>query len=793
MTEIISLRNPLLMADEPLRMAAGEPGKDQTQSFIGLTSGAMVAHYQIVKKIGAGGMGEVYLSHDTRLNRKVALKFLSSHLSGDADCRRRFTLEAQAAAGLDHPNILTVYEVGDFKGRPFFSMQFLEGQSLREITSGKELPFEQALEIVIQICEGLLEAHSKNVIHRDLKPANVIISSSGRVKIVDFGLAKILGESLQTQTGSLIGTINYMSPEQVEGRAVDHRTDIFSAGVLFCELLTGVNPFARGSIPATIHAIVTEDPEDVFRYRHTIPGECQVILDRALAKSPDDRYQTINDFLSDLKALKVRNSELASSVTTRLYHAPAPVPARRPSIAVLPFVNMSPDPNNEYFAEGLSEELLSVLAKIGQLRVAARTSSFVFKHRGEDIRAIGKSLNVSAILEGSVRKSDNQVRITVQLVDAANGYHLWAETYDRTLDDIFLVQDDIARSVVKRLRSTLMGETTDSSADARAETELAFAVKGRGENAEAHRQYLRGQYLVERLTREDVEKATCCFRRAIEIDPLHALAWTGLSRTYADQAGHGWLPCSEGFERARAAAQRALEIEPDLAEGHLRLGLIHMSFDWDWQGALSSVKRAMELAPGSASVLRTAAHLASNLNQMYEAISLIRRVALLDPLSSTAHHSLGLYYYAADRLKEAEAAFETALELNSRQVGLRFDSARIYLAQGFKERALAEAEQEIFEPFRLLGVAVVRYALNNTSESDSAVEKLIEKYGEDGAYQIAEAYAFRGDTDQAFEWLERAYKQRDPGLPELRTEPLLRTLHGDPRWQRLLKGIGFAD
>ncbi len=781
------------MADGTLPMGAGEPQDDRTLSLPGMISGAMVAHYRIVRKIGAGGMGEVYLSLDTRLNRKVALKFLSPHLSHDEDCRKRFSLEAQAAANLDHPNILTVYEVGNFKGRPFFSMQFLEGETLRDMVSGKRLPFHRVLDIVIQICEGLKEAHSKKVIHRDLKPANVIVSSDGRVKIVDFGLAKMLGESFQTQAGSLVGTVNYMSPEQVEGRVVDHRTDIFSVGVVLYELLTGVNPFARGSVPATIRAIVGDEPEDIFGYRHTIPAECRSILNRALAKSPENRYPRIEDLLSDLTDLRARYLSGATTITTRLYRPPAPMPASQPSIAVLPFVNMSSDPNNEYFAEGLSEELLNVLTKIGQLRVAARTSSFVFKNHREDIRLIGKKLNVGTILEGSVRRSDSRVRITVQLIDATDGYHLWSETYDRTLDDIFLVQDDIARSVVRELRTRLVGEGADSLADARAAAELALAIRGRGENAEAHRQYLRGQYLVERLTREDVDKAVSCFRRAIDLDPAYALAWTGLSRAYADQAGHGWLPCADGFERARAAAQRALEIEPDLAEGHMRLGLIRMSFDWDWKGALGSIKRAMELAPGNASVLRTAAHLASNLNQMEEAISLIRRVVVLDPLSSTAHHSLGLYCYAADRLDEAASAFESALELNPRQVGLWFDYARVHLAQGLRDKALADAGQEIFEPFRLVGLAVVQHSLGNATESDLALGKLIEKYGGDGAYQIAEVYAFRGDADSAFEWLDRAYRQRDPGLPEMRTEPLLRTLHADPRWTMLLEGLGFAE
>lgn len=773
-------------------MSEDESQGDLTRSFVAPANGIEVLHYKIVERIGAGGMGEVYLAEDTRLSRRVALKFLAPHLSDDSDGRRRFTAEARTAAGLDHPNILTVYEVGEFNGRPFFAMQFAEGKSLRALTANGQLPFEQVLEIVVQICEGINEAHARKVVHRDLKPANIVVSADGRVKILDFGLAKVLEDSSHTQTGSIIGTVNYMSPEQVEGKPVDHRTDIFSTGVMFYELLTGVNPFVRDSIPATIRAISSEPPRGLYTYRHTIPAECQSIVDRSLAKSPDERYPAAAGLLMDLKRLKAGYSSIVSDQTSRLYAVLSSAPAGQPSIAVLPFVNMSPDPENEYFADGLSEELLNVLTKVGPLHVAARTSSFAFKNSREDIRIIGKNLNVNTILEGSVRKSDGRVRITVQLVKVADGFHLWSETYDRTLDDIFFVQDDIARSVVKELRVALMGEEPDSATDARAKAEVAQAVKGRGENAEAHRQYLRGKYFVERLTRDDVDRAVSCFRQAIDLDPLYALAWTGLSRAYADQAGHGWLPCADGYDLARAAAQRALEIEPDLAEGHMRLALIRMSHDWDWQGALSSITRALELAPGRVSILSTAAHLASNLDKMDEAISLIRRVVALDPLSTSAHHSLGIYCYAADRLDEAADALRTALELNPRQVGLWFDYARIHLAQGLKEQALVEADKEVFEPFRLLGLALTRYACGSTGESNRATDDLVKKYDEDGAYQIAEAFAFRGETDRAFEWLERAYEQRDPGLPEMRTEPLLRSLHGDPRWQKMLEGIGFV-
>jgi len=765
---------------------------DKTQTFVILSKGMMTSHYRIIDKIGAGGMGEVYLAEDTRLKRKVALKFLSAVLCADEGCRKRFALEAQAAARLDHPNIVTIYEVGEFAGRPYLSMQYIEGESLREILSKKALTFEETLAITLQICEGIKEAHSKQVVHRDLKPANVVVSPEGKVKILDFGLVKILDGDESVQPGAIVGTVNYMSPEQVDARPLDHRSDIFSIGVLFYEMLTGVNPFTRKSIAATIHAIASETPQDLFTRRHTIPPDCQKIISSALAKIPDDRYKCVADLVHDLEQVRVMYAAASSDLNNRLYRTPYQAAEDQPSIAVLPFVNMSPDPSNVYFADGLSEELLNVLTKVGRIQVAARMSSFLFRDSDKDIRSIGRALNVKTILEGSVRKSDTRVRVSVQLVKVEDGYHIWSETFDRSLDDIFIVQDDIAQTVVQQLRVALLGEKPDATTTRQSKTDVALAIKGRGDNPEAHRLYLRGRYHLGRLTQEDLTKSREYLQRAIEMDPLHALAWAGLSRAFADQAGHGWIPLAEGFEQSRSAAQKALEIEADLAEGHMRMGLIHMSYDWNWDMAQNAVQRALELAPGNASVLRTAAHLASNLNQLDESIRLMRRVVELDPLSSVAYHGLGVCCYSADRLDQAANALKKALEINPKQIGLWFDSSRVQLALGQKENALSSAHQEVFEPFRLLGLAIVHHACGNPAESDSALNELTAKYSEDGAYQIAEALAFKGQAESAFEWLDRAYRQRDPGLPEMRTEPLLRALHEYPRWKNLMEGLGFA-
>lgn len=469
----------------------------------------------------------------------------------------------------------------------------------------------------------------------------------------------------------------------------------------------------------------------------------------------------------------------------------APLDRETPSIAVLPFINMSRDEDNEYFADGLSEELLNVLAKIRGLRVASRTSAFFFKGKDIDIPTVAQKLNVATVLEGSVRKSGKRVRITAQLIQVATDSHLWSDTYDRELEDIFAVQDDIAQSVVKELRAALLGEGLGAAADAKAKAEVQAAATGRADNPEAYRLYLQGRYFIERMTQADLARSADYFRQAIALDPDFALGWTGLSQAYSIQAGYGWAPVTEGYERARDAAKRALAIAPDLPEGHVRLGQVLESRDWDWKAANAEYQRAFALAPGNADVLRAVAGMTRIFVGPDAGIDLLRQAAALDPLSSSAQRILGLRCFLAGRIDEAIAALRTSLDLNPNAGLVHCFLCATSLAQGRAAEALELAEREVLPDFRLLGIVLAQHTLGHQDESDAALARLIERHGNEAAYQIAEAHAWRGETDRVFEWLERAYTQRDPGLAMTSSDPFFRAVHHDRRWRPFLDKMGF--
>src|SRR6266404_281772 len=405
----------------------------------------------------------------------------------------------------------------------------------------------------------------------------------------------------------------------------------------------------------------------------------------------------------------------------------------------------------------------------------------------KNIPSIAQKLNVATILEGSVRKSGKHVRITTQLIQAATDSHLWSETYDRELEDIFAVQDDIAQSVVKELRSALLGAKRDASASAAAKAEVEAAAKGRGDNAKAYPLYLQGMFFADRITRGDLAKAIEYFRQAVELNPGFALAWAALSRAHLSEAGYSWAPVDEGFGRSRTAAERAIELEPDLAEGYVALGLVQMNYDWDWQAADASFSRALELAPGNAEVLRGAATLAGSVGRHEEAVALARRAVLFDPLSMSAQRSLGAQCLRAGLLDEAEAVVKKTIEFYPQGGLLHCWLGRVHLAQGRIEDARAAFEGEVIEYFRLQGQALAEHAQGQREKSDAALRELIDKYAQESAYQVAEVYAYRGEVDAAFQWLERAYAQHDPGLSSINSNALLRSLRGDPRWQPFLE------
>ncbi len=813
-----------------------------------LSSGSRLGTYHILSPLGAGGMGEVYRARDTRLGREVAIKVLPQAVAASPERLARFEREARTVAGLSHPNIVTLFSVEDEEGVRFLTMELVEGQSLDRVVTPGGLPLARLLDLAMPLANALDAAHERGVVHRDLKPGNVMVTRDGWVKVLDFGLAKIAAGEAPVEDatmgvtapspisgeGQIYGTVPYMAPEQIRGEAVDARSDLFALGILLFELATGKRPFAGATAADVSSAILRDTPPSVATTRSDFPRDLERIIARCLEKSPRDRFQTARDVYNELRYVKREIERSASSApptpsagapaatassppstpstpswpTPPSPPSPFPLPSGAgvstssaagaargevPSIAVLPFVNRSRGEEDEYFSDGLADELLNVLTKIRGLRVAARASSFQFKGKNEDLAVIGERLNVATLLDGSVRKAGSRVRISVQLVKAADRVQLWSETYDRSLDDIFAVQDDIAQSVVKELRATLLGTTPDSDASGRARAEVAVAAKGHGQIPEAHRLYLQGKYYLDRMNQADVDKGVGYLEQAIALDPSHAAAWAELARAHTMSGGFGWAPVSEGYGKAREAVKRALELEPDLAEGYVRLSGIQRMYDWDWAGAEKSIRRALELAPASAVALTSAGILTHMLCRFDEAEDFFRRALEQDPLNAGTYASLSLLLRSQGRLPEAEEAYRKALELAPQRVGGRNTLGIILAEQGKLAEALSMIEEERAEWARLTGLVYVQNLAGRHDASDAALRDLEERHGTTSGFQIAAVRSGRGEVDAAFEWLERAHADRDSGLPLVKAEPVFRSLYGDPRWPAFLRKIGLGD
>ncbi len=818
----------------------------------------VLSHYRILQKIGEGGMGVVYMAWDTTLKRKVALKVLRDALSTDPARLERFQREAEAVAVLNHPSIVTIHSVEESGGTRFLTMELVEGESLDHVVAAGPLPVPRVLDIGIALADALSAAHERRIVHRDLKPANVMLAKDGRVKVLDFGLAKLAeaasGDLSQmatrgtplTREGGVMGTVPYMSPEQLRGEPVDHHTDIFSLGVVLYELATGRRPFAGKNAAELVSSILRDTPVPVTQIREDLPRHLGRIIVHCLEKGLRERSQTARDVCNELERLRdeMRPAAQASTAPARERPpeeptstgpvaappatlptvGPGPIKLKRPvvrspwillggaglliagtavvwlvrsergskpeagarkpatesttargtkvaSIAVLPFVNMSGDAENEYFSDGLAEELLNALAKNPALRVAARTSSFSFKDKDTEIAEIGRRLNVATVLEGSVRKAGDRVRITVQLVSAAEGYHLWSETYDRRLEDIFAVQDDIARSVMSSLKSSLPAE--------------GAAAQPTG-NIEAYNLVLKGWYVWGRSGPGDLEKARDLFKQALALDPDYARAWLGLGTTYGSMVETGKLSREQGLGLSRDAVERALALDDSLAEAHAALGWMRLG-DWDWAGAEAELSKARVLAPQIVYALGLAAALATVQGRLGEANELWRQIHKIDPLASFAYNNSAITLLEEGRLDEALADARMVLELSPQREGAHSLIGAVYMAQTKPDAALQEFLQEPSEEFRLFGLVEAYHALGRKAESEAALASVIKKYRDKWPYSIAGLHAFRGEPDEAFEWLNRAYAKRDPQLAWMKVEPDLKNLRSDPRWLPFLK------
>ena len=732
---------------------------------------ARLGRYEILGPLGTGGMGEVYRARDTRLGREIALKLLPADLARDPQRLARIEREARIVAALNHPNIVTLHSVEDEDGVRFLTMELVEGRSLAAELATGPLPMADVLATGAAIADALAAAHERGIVHRDLKPANVMRMGDGRVKVLDFGIARVASaqEASLTATGEAIGTVPYMSPEQLRGEAIDARADLFALGVLIHELATGRHPFERPASAEIISAILRDPPEPIARLRPDTPASLVQAVARCLEKDPDARVQTAREVAS---ALRSTTSARAGSEAT---------------VAVLPFANHSADAEDEYFSDGLADELLSMLGKIRGVRVAGRTSSFHWK--GKDVSAgdIGRALGVRSLLEGSVRKAGNRVRISVRLVRADDGFQMWSGTYDRTLDDIFAVQDDIAGSVVRELRAPLLGEDVGTD---RVEAEISAAALGRGEDPEAHRLYLLARHLLDRDQPGDLERAITHLKTALERDPAFALGWSLLGAAHTREADKATVPAEEGYANARKAVDRALALAPDLAEAHAHKGWIQRTHDWDWAGAQASFDRALALEPNNAIVTRRAAVLASSLGRTEEAIEMTRRALEQDPLNAHTWSNLGFFLTEAGRFAEGEAACRRSLELAPAKAGVHGQLALALHEQGRADEARAEASRETDTSNRLWVEAILADKAGDTAASEAARAALLAS-GEPVCVSMAEIHARRGDIDEAFEWIARAIDAREVAVSEMRTFIGFRPLHGDPRWPAQLRRIGL--
>jgi len=710
--------------------------------------GHTISHYKILSKLGEGGMGVVYKAEDLKLGRPVALKFLSSSIVDDKT-RQRFIHEARAASALEHPNICAIHEIDETpEGQMFIVMPCYEGESLQAKIERGALKFDEAAEIAIQVASGLAKAHEKGIIHRDIKPGNIFMTSDGLAKIVDFGLAKLSGRTKLTRTAATPGTVSYMSPEQLRGGDIDQRSDIWALGVVLYEMITGETPFKGEYEQAVSYSIVNEAPKPVRSLRPDAPVEAERLIEKTLSKDPNGRYQKTTELLSALQSLKKRlessSVDLAGSDAIGV-----------PSIAVLPFVNMSPDPENQYFGDGLAEELINALAQLRGVRVAARTSAFRFRGGNVDIREIGEKLNVGTVLEGSVRKAGNRLRITAQLINIEDGYHIWSERFDREMEDVFDIQDEITRAIVDRLRVELVGSKNRP------------LVSSCTENLEAYSAFLQGRFYWNSLTPEGWTKSFELFQRAIELDPMFALPHAWLSVYYGSQAFWGNVGLKEVAPKVRAAAQRALALDDNLGFAHGALAWVFWFVDWDFRAAELEFKRAFELDPGSALGRTEYALFLACRGRKDEAVREARLCLKLDPLSSLmAAWAAGALYGVGEIEESIDTSLKAiAMDPDHWQSYLHLGMA--YLHASMVEKAAAAWEKAVDlsggASAALAWLAAAYYLLGKSREADRLSERLDERGKQTYVPPMFFAWisVARGEQKAVLAHLERAMQERD--------------------------------
>ena len=788
-----------------------------------LTRGTTFAgRYEIIEELGKGGMGKVYRVEDKKIKEEVALKLIKPEIASDKKTIERFSNELKMARKIAHRNVCKMYDLGEEKGTHYITMEYVPGEDLKRlIRKVEQFSAGKTVSIAKQVCEGLAEAHRLGVVHRDLKPQNIMVDEEGNARIMDFGIARSVKGKGITGAGVMVGTPEYMSPEQAEVKEVDQRSDIYSLGVILYEMVTGRVPF-EGETPLGIamkHK--SEMPKDPRELNAQVPEDLSRAILRCMEKDKDQRYQSAGEVRSELENIEkgipttekvipkrkpITSKEITVTFGLKKLFIPAlvfialiitvlilwhpwsqkeaiPTLAGRPSIAVLPFEDLSPQKDQEYFCDGLTEELINTLSSIRELKVVARTSTFSFKGKDVDVREIGKKLNVETVIEGSVRKEGNRLRITAQLVNVADGYHLWSERFDRELADVFAIQDEISLAITDRLKLKLLGQ------------EKVRMAKRHTEDLEAYDLYLRGLYFRRKLTGDSIPKAMEYFNRAIEKDPDNALAFAGLAYSYMVLAWYTPIPPQEAYLKAKKAALKALELDDQLAEAYESLAGVSGYLELNWESAKREIKRVIELKPGYAWAYFHLSNFLLIQARFDDAIKALQKALELDPLNVTFNRNLGEHYFYAGQLEKAIENLQRTVEMDPTFPYTHILLAYIYMQKSMYEEALAEMKKEtdiskaILDP----NIGIVYAHMGMREEALKILNKYMGLSTQEfiSPYFLALLCFALGEKELGFQWLEKAYEKRDVWIAYIKIDFLLDSVRTDPRFKALLKKMNL--